>query len=140
MASAGADTLGQLSQNHTASASACPPPTIESSPHPASSSTLQKDSHVYFHDGNIVFVAGVTCFRVHQSLVAKHSSIFRDMLSIPQPQAQDIYDGVATVDLQDDPDILRALLRVIYEPLYVALVHITATYHQSNTHYAAQAH
>jgi len=82
---------------------------------------LQKDTHVYLDDGNIVLVAGMTCFRVHRSLLAKYSPIFRDMFSLPQPEDQEMYDGVPMVELQDDPDILRALLRVIYEPLYVQL-------------------
>ena len=82
---------------------------------------LQKDAHVYLDDGNIVLVAGMTCFRVHRSLLAKYSPIFRDMFSLPQPEDQEMYDGVPMVELQDDPDILRALLRVIYEPLYVQL-------------------
>jgi len=80
---------------------------------------LQKDTHVYLDDGNIVLVAGMTCFRVHRSLLAKYSPIFRDMFSLPQPEDQEMYDGVPMVELQDDPDILRALLRVFYEPLYV---------------------
>lgn len=82
---------------------------------------LQNDTQVYFDDGNIVLVVGVTCFRVHRSLLAKYSPIFRDMFSLPQPEDQETYDGVPMVELQDDPDILRALLRVIYEPLYVQL-------------------
>lgn len=70
-----------------------------------------------------MLVAGTTCFRIHQSLLAKHSSVFRDMLNIPQPQpeVQELCEGVPKVELQDDPDVLRALLRVIYEPLYVLL-------------------
>lgn len=78
---------------------------------------LHKDRQIYFQDGSVALVAGTTCFRVHQSLLAKHCSIFRDMLDIPHPQDQETYEGVPRVDLQDDPAIVRAFLRVIYEPL-----------------------
>ncbi len=81
---------------------------------------LHKDRLIYFQDGSVVLVAGMICFRVHQTLLAKHCSIFRDMLDIPHPQDQELYEGVPRVDLQDDPAIVRAFLRVIYEPLYVA--------------------
>lgn len=81
---------------------------------------IHKDEEIYYPDGNITLVAGSICFRVHQSLLAKHSTVFDDMFSIPQPKDQDMFDGAPRVDLQDDADAVRALLRLIYEPLYVS--------------------
>ena len=46
---------------------------------------INRDSEVWFGDGNIVVVAQNTAFRFHKSVVSLHSSVFRDLFSIPQP-------------------------------------------------------
>ncbi|KAF9446566.1 hypothetical protein P691DRAFT_776773 [Macrolepiota fuliginosa MF-IS2] len=119
----GGDTQGQA-QHHNPYSSIIPPspssPALKCPPDTRvvhnSTTALQKDKDVYCDDGNVLLVAGTTCFRVHQSLLAKHSSVFHDMFNIPQPNSQETFEGVPKVDLQDDPAVVRALLRVIYEP------------------------
>lgn len=40
---------------------------------------------VWFDDGNVVVQAEQTLFKVHKSILALHSTVFKDMFSIPQP-------------------------------------------------------
>ncbi|KAG6812753.1 hypothetical protein H0H92_000799 [Tricholoma furcatifolium] len=51
---------------------------------------------LWFKDGSLICRAENTLFRVHMSILERHSIFFRDMLSIPQP-------GVALADVKRDP-------------------------------------
>lgn len=50
-------------------------------------SNLQKVNNIWFDDGNLIVIAQPKVFRLYQSLLAKRSPIFKDMLCIPQPDA-----------------------------------------------------
>lgn len=39
---------------------------------------------LWFSDGNVILEAGKSRFRVHQSILAIHSSVFKDMFTLPQ--------------------------------------------------------
>ncbi|KAL0952535.1 hypothetical protein HGRIS_006794 [Hohenbuehelia grisea] len=92
---------------------------------------------LYFEDGNLVLSAMdeetaldhntehqiVTFFRVHRSILAKHSPVFRDMLAFPTPQDVERYDGVPHVRLYDSCDDLTGFLTAFYEPLYIPPEH-----------------
>ncbi|KAL0947784.1 hypothetical protein HGRIS_013858 [Hohenbuehelia grisea] len=95
----------------------------------------QEDQDVYYEDGNIVLavkseeedddgsmVQMTTYFRVHQSILAQHSQVFRDMFAVPQPTAadqDDAYDGLPVVHLHDTPEDLKAFLQCLYDPYFV---------------------
>ena len=80
------------------------------------SSLLRTD--VWFPDGNIVLVASGAAFKVHKGQLQRHSEIFRDMFSVPQPQdAQDLFDGCPWVELHDAPVDVLYLLRALYDGL-----------------------
>lgn len=73
---------------------------------------------VWFPDGNIVLVASGAAFKVHKGQLQRHSEIFRDMFSVPQPQdAQDLFDGCSWVELHDAPADVLYLLRALYDGL-----------------------
>ena len=42
-------------------------------------------SDFWFHDGNIVIIAGSAAFKVHRDQLKRHSEIFSDLFSILQP-------------------------------------------------------
>lgn len=78
-------------------------------------------------DGNIVIAAVETsetktvthAFRVHQSLLSKHSTVFRDMFTLPQSLDVEQYEGVPVVKLPDRYRDVKGLLRMFYDPGYV---------------------
>ena len=84
----------------------------------ASSETRKTiDTNLWFDDGNIVLIAETTAFRVHKSILARHSEVFRGLFSIPQPINPDdveMMDGCFVVRLPDRRYDLRHLLRAIY--------------------------
>lgn len=46
-----------------------------------------RHSEFWFLDGSVVLLARNVLFRVHKTFLARHSSVFRDMFSLPQPQS-----------------------------------------------------
>lgn len=79
---------------------------------------------LYFSDGSLVIVCKSheetpTYFRVHKTIMARHSPVFADMLTVPSPpDNQDVYDGVPLVEFPDDPKDVTIFLKFFYEPLY----------------------
>ncbi|KAF8184218.1 hypothetical protein BJ912DRAFT_1043786 [Pholiota molesta] len=80
----------------------------ESKPHP----------DLWFDDGLLVIQASSVRYRVHRTILCKHSSIFRDMVAMPQPGGpsddENTFEGCPLVRLPDSPDDLSALLEAIY--------------------------
>ncbi|KAF7320664.1 BTB domain-containing protein [Mycena chlorophos] len=75
-------------------------------------------SPLWFSDGNIVLVARGVGFKVHQGQLARHSEVFADVFSIPQPPEQDLVEGCAWVELYDSPDDVLYFLSALYDGLY----------------------
>lgn len=63
---------------------------------------LRRHSDLWFYDGSLVCRAENTLFRVHMSLLARHSVCFEDMLAIPQPN-EDL-DERTGFDLSQEKD------------------------------------
>ncbi|KAM5544046.1 hypothetical protein V8D89_002232 [Ganoderma adspersum] len=82
--------------------------------------SIKRDSEVWFEDGNVIVVAQDTAFRFHKSVVSLHSSVFRDLFSIPQPESlmgeevDEKFDGCPVVHVSDTSYDFRELLRAIY--------------------------
>lgn len=72
---------------------------------------------LWFSDGSVVLKAEKVIFRVHMSILSRHSVFFRDMFSLPQPPSQndDTMDGCPLISLQDSPDDLASLLIALYD-------------------------
>ncbi|GJE90440.1 hypothetical protein PsYK624_065730 [Phanerochaete sordida] len=75
-------------------------------------------SSFWFVDGNVVIIAGLTAFKVHRGQLERHSEVFRDLFSIPQPAEQEQWDGVPSVTLHDPPEEVLHLLMALYDGLY----------------------
>ena len=72
---------------------------------------LKKDPELWFEDGNIILTAGDTQFCVYKGPLIKHSPVFRDMLSLPQPGANNGTEATTpTIPLSDRPEDIRRLL------------------------------
>ncbi|TFY71423.1 hypothetical protein EVG20_g1589 [Dentipellis fragilis] len=75
-------------------------------------------SEYWFNDGNIVLVAGSSLFKVHRGQLERHSEVFRDLFSIPQPKVQDSVHGAACIQLYDNPSDVFYLLKALYDGMY----------------------
>ncbi|KAF8186800.1 hypothetical protein BJ912DRAFT_970842 [Pholiota molesta] len=75
-------------------------------------------SDFWFHDGNIVIIAGSAAFKVHRGQLERRSEVFSDLFSIPQPKEQELIDGCPYVELQDCPSDVFYFLSALYDGLY----------------------
>lgn len=76
----------------------------------------QRHDQLWFDDGNIVLLVDNVAFRVHRSLLGRHSTVFKDLFELSQPSTSidEQMDGVPLVKLHDSPHELTDLLDVIY--------------------------
>lgn len=106
---------------------------------PSTLSAIPGERHptLWLSDGNIVLAAAckgkqsVTLFRVHKSILAMQSPIFKEMFDIalhgPDMNAAspETYEGLPSVFIPDPAEYLEALLKVMYgDPWYVNLNHL----------------
>ncbi|KAJ7017171.1 hypothetical protein C8F04DRAFT_1244330 [Mycena alexandri] len=73
-------------------------------------------SKIWMPYGDLILQVESTQFRVNRDVLAKHSSVFRDLFSVPQPANEPTTDGCHTVELFDRADDWAELLAVLYEP------------------------
>ena len=74
----------------------------------------------YFDDGNVVLVAPdggtVTYFRVHMTVLARHSAMFAEMLSLPATTGtNEMYDNAPLIQMYDDATDLADLIGSLYD-------------------------
>ena len=84
---------------------------------------------LYYDDGTVVLSAvnqngSRKYFRVHRSILCKHSPVISDMFAIPPLLAEgsstriaEEYDGVAHVQMPDNAEDLVSFLTMFYDPL-----------------------
>lgn len=88
--------------------------------------TVEKHSDLWFIDGSVVLQADKTVFLVHQTQLARHSLIFRDMFSLPQPPAprsrddkvargSPMFEGHPLVIMHDAAEDVANLLTALYD-------------------------
>ncbi|KAF7358926.1 BTB domain-containing protein [Mycena sanguinolenta] len=75
-------------------------------------------SELWFSDGNVVIVASSVAFKVHRGQLRRHSEVFDDLFSLPQPKDQDLYDGCPWVEVYDCPSDVLYFLKALYDGLY----------------------
>ncbi|KAL1680157.1 hypothetical protein EV122DRAFT_208432 [Schizophyllum commune] len=68
------------------------------------SSTFPPQHHEkhWYDDGSVVLHVEDTLFRVHRSILARHSEIFRDAFALPAPVEAEEHDGCPLVRLRGD--------------------------------------
>ncbi|PPR07100.1 hypothetical protein CVT24_010936 [Panaeolus cyanescens] len=57
----------------------------------------------------------MTAFRIHRGVLARHSTVFNDMLSLPQPADADLFEGCPVVPMYDLPKDLSSLIHYLYD-------------------------
>ncbi|KAH6907602.1 hypothetical protein BKA70DRAFT_1189582 [Coprinopsis sp. MPI-PUGE-AT-0042] len=87
----------------------------------ASESGVKRSTEIWFEDGNLILQAENVQFKTHRGLLARHSSVLRDMLSVPQPEVQDedgLVEGCPVVILNDQAKHWATVLAVLYDGLH----------------------
>ncbi|KAJ6472667.1 hypothetical protein C8R47DRAFT_1054010 [Mycena vitilis] len=84
------------------------------------STTLVKVEDLWFSTEIIVIQAQEKIFRVLGGILAARSSVFHDMIALPQPPNSDIerIEGCPVVRLQDSAEDVEVFLRAIYDSSY----------------------
>ncbi|KAF5340604.1 hypothetical protein D9611_007347 [Ephemerocybe angulata] len=83
-------------------------------------------SDIWFRDGNMILQTEGTQFKVHQGFLEKHSSVFADMFSFPQPEGDEesIVEGCHVVQIYDAPEDIELLLLALYDQHHHTQEHI----------------
>lgn len=76
---------------------------------------------LYFPDGDIILSVpkhnDTVALRLHRFMLSHHSSVFRDMFSLPpNSQVNETYDGVPVVRMSDDCEHLTKAIGALYNP------------------------
>ncbi|KAF5336423.1 hypothetical protein D9611_006485 [Ephemerocybe angulata] len=97
-------------------------PTVDTSPPGASGETMNGTtitrSDIWFFDGSIVLEAERTQFRVHQAFLARNSSVFSDVFSIPHADDEPKVEGCPVLQLQDSAEDIKHMLLAVYDRCY----------------------
>ncbi|KZV72511.1 hypothetical protein PENSPDRAFT_351973 [Peniophora sp. CONT] len=103
MSASSATQVSQKRRRADEGAQACPP-----------LNEMTKDETLWYSDGNIVVGAGKNLFRVHKSVLSRHSVVFGDMFGGP-PHAGEEVDGCPFMRLfGDNPAEVRCMLNEMY--------------------------
>lgn len=111
-------------------ASQLPPSPLMATCPRSGANAVEKHPDLWFRDGSVVLQADRTVFLVHQSQLARHSLIFRDMFSLPQPSAprsrddkaargSPMYEGHPLVIMHDTAEDVANLLTALYDGPFV---------------------
>jgi hypothetical protein len=76
---------------------------------------LDRSLDVWYEDGTIILRANDILFRVYKGILSSQSTVFKDLLSVPQPSDTPIYDGCPVVTVQDSSADLEPFLRALHE-------------------------
>jgi len=78
--------------------------------------TVIHSTNFWFKDGSIVLQAETTQFRVHSTMLARHSSVFGDMFEIPQPaEGEPRVEGCLLVHVSDSAEDIGHMLSSMYD-------------------------
>ena len=102
-----------------------PSPSPLSSPPPTHQQRVTRHPDFWLYDGSIVLNVQNTLFRVHQTILAKHSEVFADLFTLPQPlpagsgeDDEGVVEGCPVVEMHDCATDFADLLHAIYHPRY----------------------
>ncbi|KAG9006330.1 hypothetical protein FRB93_008819 [Tulasnella sp. JGI-2019a] len=77
-------------------------------------SLYKKDLEYYFPDGAICLAATHILFRIHNDVLIRHSSVFRNALRLPGDGIDKTFEGVPILKLDDEAEDLRVLFKLAY--------------------------
>ena len=74
-----------------------------------------RQTDFWFNDGSVILVSGNVAFKVHKGQLSRHSEVFGDLLSVPQPPDEATFENCYIVELHDSPVDLWYLLKSLYD-------------------------
>ncbi|KAF8900736.1 hypothetical protein CPB84DRAFT_1778783 [Gymnopilus junonius] len=81
-------------------------------------SAIVRSDKVWFEDGNVILQSGRMQFRIHKSVISRHSKVFRDMFEVPQPEGEPTTDGCQVALVMDEANDWENVLLVLYDGKY----------------------
>ncbi|KAJ3513919.1 hypothetical protein NLJ89_g2688 [Agrocybe chaxingu] len=85
---------------------------------------ITRSEDFWLDDGNIILQAESTQFRVHKSMLARHSTVFKDMFSFPQPAEplDPVVEGCPVVTLSDPAWDVEVILSIFYDNVKCSVI------------------
>lgn len=74
---------------------------------------VTRHPELWFSDGSVELQVDDTLFCVHISQLSRHSTVFRDMFALAQPDAPDFQR--ARIKLYDSPEDIANMLKALYD-------------------------
>lgn len=75
---------------------------------------IERSEEVWLEDGNIIVQAENHQFKVHRSVLSKHSPVFADLFKVPQPSTERTIEGCPVVELHDSAEDIKHVLLALY--------------------------
>ncbi|KAK0205206.1 hypothetical protein DFS33DRAFT_1326575 [Desarmillaria ectypa] len=88
----------------------------------------ERSSEVWFADGNIIIQTESTQFRVYRGILAANSPVLSDMLSLSQPDENDMVGDCPVVHFHDFPKDMVHFLKALHFPRYFQPLETTTSY------------
>lgn len=114
MSEAGISDFEQVAESTQSSEPSTPTTAEDTTAKEEDDGTMRPHPEMSFEDGNIMIVAETTTYRVHRSVLSRKSALFKDLLSLPQPDTAETLDGLPVVRLLDRAEDITMLLDAIY--------------------------
>lgn len=83
--------------------------------------TLGRHEEFYYEDGNICLQAGNIVFRLLKSQLARHSTVFADMLVVGDEQSstlkeEEVYEGVPLLRVEESAEEWTIVCQILWNP------------------------
>ncbi|CAA7266041.1 unnamed protein product [Cyclocybe aegerita] len=79
---------------------------------------LRKSATFWFDDGNVILQAQQTQFRVHRSMLVRHSTVWKDMFAVLQPEGKSGSENdCPVVHLSDRASDVEHVMAIFYDNL-----------------------
>ncbi|KJA26633.1 hypothetical protein HYPSUDRAFT_36353 [Hypholoma sublateritium FD-334 SS-4] len=90
--------------------------------------TVERSTQFWFDDGNVVLQAESVQFRVHRSILSRHSPIMQDCLECPKPEDAPTIEGCPLVHLADLAKDIDNMCSLLYGMYQIDAKKITSSY------------
>ncbi|KAI0776588.1 hypothetical protein BD413DRAFT_602162 [Trametes elegans] len=76
---------------------------------------VERSRDYWFNDGNIVLIVRDIAYKIHKSVLSRHSEVFRDLFSAPSTAADAYFDGCPALCLSESPEDVGNFLKALYD-------------------------